>query len=138
MNAEIFDLLLAHQKVSINEVDECGRTVLQWAIMKKNVAIVKYLIDKGADLNIADQLGMSPLLWAAQERDGNEIIDLLLAHSKVNVDHLDVNGHTALHWAAMKSNVAVFKNLIDKGANANIKDKEGLTPLDIAALGAEN
>ncbi|EFX62487.1 hypothetical protein DAPPUDRAFT_270337 [Daphnia pulex] len=89
MKAEIFDLLLAHEKVSINEVDECGRTVLQLATMKKNVAIVKYLIDKGADPNIADQLGLSPLLWAAQERDGNEIIDLLLAHSKVNVDHLD-------------------------------------------------
>jgi ankyrin repeat protein len=62
MNAEIFDLLLAHEKVSINEVDECGRTVLQWAIMKSNVAVVKHLMDKGADSNIADQLGLSPLL----------------------------------------------------------------------------
>jgi ankyrin repeat protein len=62
MNAEIFDLLLAHEKVSINEVDECVRTVLQWPIMKSNVAVVKHLMDKGADSNIADQLGLSPLL----------------------------------------------------------------------------
>jgi ankyrin repeat protein len=139
---EIMDLLLAHPKVNVDCVDKCGRTVLHWAAMTSNVVAVKNLIDKGADPDIADKQGLSPLIWAAQERDGIPIIDLLLEAQKVkaigDVNDRDEEGWTALHWAVLKSNENTAEHLINKGANVNCQDNYGRTPLDIVAPGAED
>jgi hypothetical protein len=39
-------------------------TALCYAAMKRNTRLVTYLIDKGADVNYADALGMTPLHYA--------------------------------------------------------------------------
>jgi ankyrin repeat protein len=130
---EIIDLLLEHDKVNVDDVDENGQTALHWAAYLSNVIAAKKLIDKGADPNIVDQHGRSPLHVAAQEEDSNEIIDLLLASGKVSVDDVDEDGDTALYFAASVSNVITVQKLIKKGANPNIFNKESWSPLDVAA-----
>ena len=46
---------------------------------------------------------------------------------------VDGRGRTALHWAAVKGNVAIIGLLLDAGASPNTRDKDGKTPLDHAA-----
>ncbi len=137
MKTEIFDLLLAHDKVEVDDVNKDGVTALHLAASVSNVEVVKYLINKGANPNIFDKEGRSPLHVAAWQRDGIPVIDLLLAHPKVEVikfiDDVDEDGQTALHFAAYKSNVEVVKYLINKGANPNIFDKWGQSLLHVAA-----
>ncbi|XP_046452784.1 putative ankyrin repeat protein RF_0381 [Daphnia pulex] len=134
MKAEIINLLLAHPKVKIDDVDRDGHTALHLAASVSNVIAVQKLLENGANPTIYDKEGLSPLHVAVGERDGNEIIDLLLAHDKVNVDDVNEFGETALHAAAYASNVIAVKRLIEKGANPNLFDKDDLSPLHVAAL----
>ncbi len=132
---EIMDLVLAHSKVKVDDVDRKGQTALHIAARKSNVGAVQKLLKKGANPYIYDEWGQSPLHWAAKrESYGNEIMDLLLAHSKVKVDYVDGKGRTALHAAVSASNVMAVEHLIDKGANPNAVDKSGDSPLYVAAL----
>jgi ankyrin repeat protein len=47
-------------------------------------------------------------------------------------------GRTALHYAAAYSNEITAKHLMEKGADVNCRANAGLTPLDMAVLGAED
>jgi ankyrin repeat protein len=135
MKEEIFDLLLEHDKVNVDDVDGNGRTALHFAASKSNVKFFQKLLERGANPNIFDKKGRSPLYIAvlSEKSDDNEIIDLLLAHGKVMIDHADEDGQTALHWAADASNVVAVQKLLENGANPNIYDKWGETPLHVAA-----
>ncbi|XP_046635844.1 poly [ADP-ribose] polymerase tankyrase-1-like [Daphnia pulicaria] len=140
---EIFDLLLAHYKVNIDDVDESGQTALHAAVFACNAIAVKYLIKNGANPNIIDNNGMSPLHVATWERvHGNAIIDLLLEVKKVkglgDVNDQNEQGVTALHYAAFKSNEITAEHLIQKGADVNRLDIEGHTPLHVAASQAKD
>ena len=42
---------------------------------------------------------------------------------------------TALHFASFKGNLRVTKMLIEHGANVNLRDKNGLTVIHVAAQG---
>lgn len=46
---------------------------------------------------------------------------------------VDSHGHTKLHIAAQKGDVASTKKLIESGANIHLTDKNGETPLHLAA-----
>ncbi len=133
MNAEIIDLLLAHDKVNVDDVGEYGQTALHLAAKESNVKFFQKLLERGANPNILDKWGLSPLHLAV-EKNHNEIIDLIFAHSKVMIDDVNEDGHTALHLAASVSNIVAVQKLLEKGANPNILDKEGMSPLHVAAL----
>ncbi|CAG5133055.1 unnamed protein product [Candidula unifasciata] len=44
-----------------------------------------------------------------------------------------MNGWTALHWACKRNHVAVVKYLLDRGADRNIKNKDGHTPAQLTS-----
>jgi hypothetical protein len=62
---EIFDLLLASDKVDINEGGKFGLTVLHFALATSNVTAARFLLSKGADPYVADENGVTPLHLAA-------------------------------------------------------------------------
>lgn len=80
INAGIVELLLKYPlDINARGVDDC--TPLYYAIGKGDNNIVKLLIDKGADVNIPDSYGKTPLMEAADMFDDDDtIIKLLLAN----------------------------------------------------------
>lgn len=53
------------------------QTPLHKAVRSKQLEIVRYLIDSGAELNTMDVLGRTPLSAAMDEEAGDEIVKLL-------------------------------------------------------------
>src|ERR1700733_1920146 len=115
-----------------------------------DLAVMRLLIDKGADPAHALKDGSIPLMAAAgigdkafmADADKNDptederlqAVQLCLDHgADVNaVETTDAGGSTALHIAAGKGFDRIVQILIDHGAKLDIKDKQGRTALDVA------
>ncbi|MPM20137.1 hypothetical protein SDC9_66566 [bioreactor metagenome] len=78
-------------------IDACDgylRTVLIWAAFHNNIALINWLVEKGA-----------------------------------NINHQDRNGYTALHFVTQEKRFDCAELLIDKGADLELSDNHGNTPL---------
>jgi ankyrin repeat protein len=122
------------EKEGINNSDKFGRTALWWAARFGDIDGVKRLIDEGADMDIKDIDGESPLHSAS--RWGHEAItELLLIHG-ADANVASIYGVTPLHLAVREMHGDVIEILLKHGADANARDLFGCTPLhDIADSG---
>ena len=102
---------------------------LHYAAIGNLTEIVKILLDGGADINIQDSFGRTPLLMSLS-RDST--IAAFLVARGADIDKSDSIGDTPLHQAVARRKKAIAKLLLEKGANVSPKDREGRTPLDIA------
>jgi hypothetical protein len=62
-----------------------------------------------------------------------EELQVQLLDPSCNVDQLDENGATAVHWAVVSGFSRILRLLLDRGASIDIRDKNGLTCLHWAA-----
>ncbi|GBU23894.1 hypothetical protein R83H12_00513 [Fibrobacteria bacterium R8-3-H12] len=129
------DMFLICSKDYLNTPNGSGNTALSMAVNKKKTAVVKYLLDKGADISIKSaQLGLTPLEDAATREDStvNGIFAMLIEAQKKKDPELHNIG-AALHMAARYGALKNVQILIENGANPSTKSLEGLTPLHEAA-----
>ncbi|KAL0105919.1 hypothetical protein PUN28_015976 [Cardiocondyla obscurior] len=112
-----------------------GHSALQYAASKNWKSICIALLEKDANVNIADKRGATPLHRSASK--GNIAIVELLVESgkKLNIDQRDAYGNTALHLACEENRVEEAKLLTAHGADLTITNKERRTPLDFASPG---
>jgi nucleotide-binding universal stress UspA family protein len=92
---------------------------------------VELLLDKGADVNLKDKAGRTPLHLAAGSAEADIVKLLLDKGARIN-EKDDKSGFTALHYAARFGKKNVAELLIARGADVNAKDKQGHTPLQVA------
>ena len=90
-------------------------------------AIVKLLLEKGADVNAADQFGRTPL-YQATKRGHIDIIKLLLEKG-ADVNAVNSFGRMPLSWASGRGHINIVKLLLEKGANIEAADQDKRTPL---------
>ncbi|MCL2710874.1 MAG: ankyrin repeat domain-containing protein [Planctomycetaceae bacterium] len=98
------------------------------------VAIIKYLVAAGADINAKNNHDETPLHRATGPNGDVTIVETLVA-AGANVHAKDKNGTTPIHNAIFiygGRNVEVVKFLVSKGANVNARDNRGKMPLDLA------
>jgi hypothetical protein len=78
--------------------------------------------------------GQRPALIRAVMRNDREKIAALI-RAGVWLDETD-EGETALHWAVSRRHTGIVSMLLDAGANPNVPDNDGYTPLhDVAEMG---
>ncbi|MEI0566769.1 ankyrin repeat domain-containing protein, partial [Brachyspira pulli] len=102
-----------------------GTTPLIFAIFYRDLGIMKYLLDKGADPYIKDNDGWNSFLWACGSGNVN-VIKMLVQSDSDLVDSKNIFEANGLHVAAMYENVEVFEYLVNTlGFDINSTDGDG-------------
>jgi ankyrin repeat protein len=124
-------------KVSV--LDNMGFTPLMYAAQyNRNPAVIDALIKDGAMVDLSDAMGRTALVFAVQYNPNAHVLEALLAAgASVNIigrDYYNV-GFTPLMYAAVSEYGPLEKIqiLLDAGADARVKSKDGGTALDYAA-----
>ncbi|KAM0914468.1 hypothetical protein ACQ4PT_011476 [Festuca glaucescens] len=123
--------LVEDLRMDVDDVGPFGETPLTFAIGRRNVDLVRYFLDQGADVHKVNDSGGPPLHLAAGGEGSCEIVELLLSKGAY-VDALNLGG-TALHIAAHHGRDDIMKVLLDHHADHKIAlGGAGYTALFIA------
>ena len=111
---DLLEILLNNEVAVINAADEFGFTPLFWACQSNKLDVVKYLVSRGACVNIKTQENWNVLHMAAMCAD-NDMIEYLLAH-KVSLNDVDNQNRTPLSLAYEIKREDTIKFLLLSGA----------------------
>lgn len=106
--------------VDVNTIrDNENKTPLHWAAYDGNTEIASLLIQHGADVDAADEYGITPLMSAC---DGNyvETARLLIEHG-ANVNAVDGNMETVIDNVSSFSQPETYALLRDAGAKNHLE-----------------
>lgn len=103
---------------------------LMFAVTYRNAQTAEMLLRAGADPDIRDDDGRTPLMRAAGNSDVAAVEMLLRYHPNINAQ--DTQGMTALMYAARKAKVENVRQLLDAGADRTIRNSAGESALDFA------
>lgn len=118
--------------------DAQGRVPLHIAVIKDKLETVKYLVEHGADINLKDARGWTPLHYAVERR--LRLVRYLVEHG-ADLEAVNNHGETPLICAVQGERVSslpyhwywdddkIVKYLVEQGANLNAKDANDRTPL---------
>jgi len=120
-----------------------GTTPLMRAARAGDTAVIRLLLETGADPMLATKDGNTALMFAAgvgyrdkntrgSERDALEAVKIFL-DAGLDLGRTNTRGETALHGAADRGADTIVQFLVDRGAELNVKTKQGFTPLDVAS-----
>ncbi|CAN6287245.1 unnamed protein product [Urochloa humidicola] len=115
-----------HFDVDVRANDGSGKTPLSCAVSHGKVIAVRYLLEKGADLNKQDVKGFAPLHYATKR--GYDGIARLLLSRGATVD-VDSSEGTPLHVAAAHGKSGVMQILLEHHADVNRVSPNHCTPL---------
>jgi len=123
--------ILLNRGFDINDlcIENGGRPIL--AALEANEVdrdFVKFLVENGADVNVFNKTGASPLTLAAIGGYVEVFHDLIDA----GADYKAVNemGVPALHFVIMADNAEMVQTMVDLGVDLYARDNEGKTALD--------
>lgn len=122
-----------------------GSTPLLRAAKACDVPAAKLLLDRKAKVDLANSMKLTPLLvvagsnWAITDTRGRfrnekhcvEMAKMLL-DAGADINAVNNNGQSSLHAAARMDMKDLVRFLGERGANLDIKDRNGSTALDIA------
>jgi len=153
--------LLEVNENHINFRDYDRRTALHVAASEGHLEMVRYLMDKGAQVNRSDRWGGSPLDDALRHRhkevaaflrmkggttgnadkrtnlisaahEGDFDEVTMLIEDKVDVNCCDYDKRTAIHLSAGEGQYKILNLLLQSGGDPNVEDRFGGRPLDDA------
>lgn len=111
--------------------DRLGNTPLMTAVRENQIEAAQLLIERGAQLNVADKDGSNVPVWRAAMFGYNEILEALLkaGADPQFVDPRDYTEHYPLHIACNRQQPEAVRLLVQHGADVNLACSSGYTPI---------
>ena len=152
-NAEIIKLLL-EAGADAESPNADGQTALLAVSRTGNVEAAKLLLDRGAKVDAKERFGgQTPLMWASARRHPQMMQFLISKGANVNarsIDRdyqrhvtaegrpksMDSGGFTPLLYSARENCRACVEVLLKNGADINLPDPDGVSPLLVAIMNA--
>jgi ankyrin repeat protein len=108
----IVEMLLTIDNIDIEARDAHGQTPLLYAISANSIAIVKRLLEAGANINSKDHMRVTPLALAVEE--GHEaIVELLLSTKDCDAYRSDPKAGTLVSLARQQGHETIVQLLLD-------------------------
>ena len=117
----------------IDRADGRGMTALMAAAHGGHAAVVKDLLERGADVTCRDDRGVSALDYAIREDRLEVVLAILAQHAGQVVNAVGPSGKTALMVAAETGHDSCAHVLLEAGAVVSAHDNAGVTALMRAA-----
>jgi ankyrin repeat protein len=152
-NTEIIKLLL-EVGADVESPNADGMTALLAVARTGNVAAAELLLNAGANVDAKEKFGgQTPLMWASARRHPAMMQLLISKGADVNArstdrnyqrhvtaegrpKSLDSGGLSPLHYAARENCKACVEVLLKNGADIDLPDPDGVSPLLVAIMNA--
>ncbi|BET33462.1 ankyrin repeat domain-containing protein [Wolbachia pipientis] len=145
IDTDKFYTLLNKKGINVNLTDKNKETPLHFFLKKKAMEIPELddlLKVESINVNLQNIDGKTPLHLVIEKNNWNtlpnvswsreKMVDILIG-MKANVNAVDKDERTPLHWAAGYGRKEIVKALINAEVNVNAVDKDERTPLHWAA-----
>lgn len=126
-------VLLAQPAVDVDALNQAGESALMMAALKGDLTALGLLLDRGARVS---QPGWSAIHYAATGPEP-QAVGLLLDRG-ADVNAASPNGSTPLMMAAQYGAEASVKLLLERGADAKVRNQRDLRAADFARLAARD
>ena len=111
-------------------------TALHYVAMEGNTELTTLLLNLGANINHPDNLGRTPLFWAASGNHPDTV--QILANNKARLEQQSNNGRTPLHEASARGHKEATELLIKLKAKPEAREHTGATALHLAAANKQH
>jgi ankyrin repeat protein len=149
--------LLLEAGANVNSTNADGQTPLMVIARTNNVDAARLLLSHGANVNAVEQWrGQTALMWAAAQGQTAMVKELAASGADVNArskannwdrgttaegtglgaKYLPVGGLTALLFAARQGHVDCARALVEAGADKDLQDPDGISPMVTAIVNA--
>jgi ankyrin repeat protein len=127
------DLLNKPGNTLVNSRDvSSGDTGLHIVVQRQDIVWVGFLLQRGADPNIRNKRGVTPLQLATSLGFVAAVEELISGGANVNIS--DQTGETPLIAAVHQRNVPLVRRLLEKGADPDRNDNSGRSARDYMML----
>ncbi|XP_012946399.1 SH3 and multiple ankyrin repeat domains protein 1 [Aplysia californica] len=111
-----------------------GLTALHRAAIVGNAEAIRSLLDLGASPNCADGRDLTPLYYSVSNDDAAQECTHLLLHERSRIGVCDEHGWYEIHQACKDGRVQHLEHLLFYGAEMDVRNSCGNTPLHVCAL----
>lgn len=133
-STEVITFLLEQKGNDVNKLTHDARTYIFWSAARGNLAIVEYLLSKGARLDLVDSHGSTPLGFAANAGQANTKIYDALVRAGADIKQKNQDGASLLLTAiANDKDFALTNYFISKGLSLQDTDAAGNTAFNYVA-----
>jgi len=127
----------------INQKNKEGQTPIMWATKSNGADVVKYLFDLGAGAKQVDADGNNLAYYLHESFSPRKITEFeekqrMLLEKGVSLTSSQSDNKNLLHLAVEENSLYLVENAVSLGVDVNQKDVNGLTPLHLAAMKAED
>ena len=130
---KVTSLLDAPGNTLVNARDlATGRSAMHIVVERRDIVWIRFLRQKGANMDLADKKGVTPLQIASNLGFVEGVEELLLGGARV--DQSNGAGETPLISAIHRRDAAMARLLLANGADPDLNDNSGRSARDYAEL----